>query len=82
MMPDMTGYDFVSATGRSRAEEHSGGRLFGGFDIREPSEQMGAAAWAQKPIVISRLMELIRKHCLVTRRVRPRRRRTAEAGPP
>ena len=65
MMPDMTGYDFRQAQLADPSLQNIPVVVYSAaFDIRELSEQMGAAAWAQKPIVVSRLMELIRKHCL------------------
>jgi len=65
MMPDMTGYDFRQAQLADPELQNIPVVVYSAaFDIRELSEQMGVAAWAQKPVVIKRLMELIRKHCL------------------
>lgn len=64
-MPDMSGYDFRRA---QIADERLRGIpvvvYSGQHDIREKAEEMGAAAHAPKPIMIDRLMALIREHCL------------------
>ena len=65
MMPDMTGYDFRQAQLADEELRHIPVVVYSAaFDIREASVRMQAAAYAEKPIVLSRLMALIREHCL------------------
>jgi CheY-like chemotaxis protein len=65
MMPDMTGYEFRQAQLADDVLRHVPVVVYSAaFDIREAAARMQAAAYAEKPIVLSRLMALIREHCL------------------
>lgn len=65
MMPEMSGYDFRRA--QLADDELKGIPVVvysAAYDIREAAASLQAAAYAEKPIVLSRLMALIREHCL------------------
>jgi CheY-like chemotaxis protein len=65
MMPDMTGYDFRQAQLADETLKDIPVIVYSAaFDIREAAERLQAAAFAEKPIVLSRLIALIREHCL------------------
>jgi two-component system response regulator MprA len=65
MMPDMSGYDFRQAQLADDELKTIPVVLYSAtHDIREAAERLQAAAYAAKPIVIDRLMALIREHCL------------------
>lgn len=65
MMPDMSGYDFRQAQLADDALRDVPVVVYSAaYDIREAAARLQAAAFAEKPIVVSRLMALIREHCL------------------
>lgn len=65
MMPEMTGYDFRQAQlADDDLREIPVIVCSSNHDIRERTKEMGAAAYVEKPIEFTRLMGLIRKHCL------------------
>ena len=65
MMPDMSGYDFRQAQIADDELRDIPVVVFSASpDIHRAAKQMEAAAFAEKPIELKRLMELITKHCL------------------
>ena len=65
MMPDMTGYDFRTAQLADDDLREIPVILCSAIhDLGERAHQMGASAYMGKPIEFTRLMELIRTHCL------------------
>jgi len=65
MMPDMSGYDFRQAQLADDDLKDIPVVIYSAaYDIVEQTKQLGAAGFAQKPIEIGRLMEMVRQHCL------------------
>ena len=64
-MPDMSGYDFRQAQLADGVLRDIPVVVYSAaHDVREQSQRMTATAYAEKPIEIARLMQLIRTHCL------------------
>jgi two-component system, chemotaxis family, chemotaxis protein CheY len=64
-MPDMSGYDFRQAQVADDGLRDIPVVVYSAaHDVREQAQRISAAAYAEKPIEIARLIQLIRTHCL------------------